>query len=207
MSAVRVDADLHEWKSMTDVSDEGLWYYQLGQDQEQVYVAIRVVDPMLQRAAARNGILFGILAEKKNKSDLQLLFPYPDREVKRAMQQEDIASSKIYKQQLIDRSRGYLLSGFPTVPDGLLSLQNGYGLKAAVKVEDDALIYEAVVPKGLLMPSAGEITIKLGINDGFSVLQQKQTRASTTYGAYRTSRSTPEKSKTTSVVLLETTLN
>lgn len=199
LSDVKIDADLKEWHALNDVAEEGLWFYQLAQDASNLYLAVRVEDAFLQNLAARNGILFSVLANKKNKDDIQFLFPYPDSEVKRAMMAEDHASDKDYKTTFITRSRGYLVSGFPTVPNGLLSLRNSYGLHATARVDEDIFYYEAVIPKSTLDYTEPIATLKLAINDGVT---------STLYGRYR-GRSAPRSkdNKRTITILLETTID
>ncbi len=211
LSDVTVNADLAEWDTLNNVAEEGSWFYQLAQDASNLYVAIRVENPMIQHLAARNGILLTVQSNKKNKDDIQFLFPFPDSEVKRAMISEDHDSDGAYKAELINRSRGYFVYGFPTVPNGLLSLKNGYGLDAKARMDDGKLYYEAVVPKSLLDYTTPVATLKLGIYDGFmSLISSKSVKAARSgamYGPYRGRPAARSKDKLTLTVLLETTLD
>lgn len=211
LSDVRVDADLKEWDALNEVAEEGLWFYQLAQDASNLYVAVRVEDAFLQNLATRNGILFSVLADKKKKDDIQFLFPYPDSEVKRAMITEDHDSDEDYKTTLIARSRGYFVSGFPQVPNGLLSLDNNYGLHAAARMDDGILYYEAVVPKSVLDYTTPVARVKLAINDGVTTLassnQKNTVRSGGMYGSYRGRPAPRTKNKLTMVVLLETKID
>ncbi|HLS94529.1 MAG TPA: hypothetical protein VK017_03155 [Sphingobacterium sp.] len=206
-----IDGDLSEWPTLVDAAPEGPWSYQLGQDDLNLYVAVRVADPALQLAAVRNGILFSMLAERKNQQDAVLLFPHPDREVKRAIQSQDFGSPTDVKSELINRSRGYFARGFRAVPDGILSLQNHYGVKAVAKIEDDVLYYEAVLPKALLQRDSGQlIQLKIGIYDGFSLLQLPKaasTRTAMQRSPYAVKRGNSGKDRPTMEVWLETTIN
>ncbi|MBD1431987.1 hypothetical protein H8B06_04050 [Sphingobacterium sp. DN00404] len=213
LSDVTVNADLAEWDTLNNVAEEGSWFYQLAQDASNLYVAIRIENPMIQHLAARNGILLTVQSTKKNKDDIQFLFPYPDSEVKRAMTGEDHDSDGAYKAGLINRSRGYFVYGFPTVPNGLLSLQNGYGLQAKARIDDGKLYYEAVLPKSLLDYTIPVTTFKLSIYDGFTSLISSRkvtaSRSSGMYGPYRGRPAPRSKSKDqlTLTVLLEATLD
>lgn len=211
LSDVKIDADLGEWEALNDVAEEGLWFYQLAQDATNLYLAVRVEDVFLQNLAVKNGILFSVLANKKNKNDIQFLFPYPDNEVKRAIMTEDHDSDVDYKTALIARSRGYFVAGFPTVPNGLLSLQNSYGLHATARVDDGILYYEAVVPKSLLDYTEPVATLKLAINDGLTTLVRSNrtaaVRSGGMYGPYRGKPAPRAKNKLTMTVLLETTIH
>lgn len=210
VSDIKIDADLSEWDTLRNVADEDFWFYQLAQDASNLYVAVRVENPMIQHLAARNGILLTVQSNKKNKDDIQFLFPYPDSEVKRAMMREDHDSNGDYKAALINRSRGYFTHGFPTVPNGLLSLQNSYGLQARARIDEGKLYYEAVVPKSLLDYTNPVATLKLAIHDGVTPLMaQKKSpsaRPGGMYGPYR--RPAPRsKDKLTLEVLLETKID
>jgi hypothetical protein len=211
LSDIKVDADLGEWDTLHNVADEGFWFYQLAQDASNLYVAVRIENPMIQHLAARNGVLLTVQSNKKNRDDIQFLFPYPDSEVKRAMINEEHDSDGAYKTALINRSRGYFVYGFPTVPNGLLSLQNGYGLQATARIDDGKLYYEAVVPKSLLDYTTPVAILKLTIHDGFTPLvapkRNTTVRSGGMYGPYR-GRPTPRsKDKLTLTVLLETKID
>ncbi len=208
---VEVDTNLAEWSQLTNVGGEGLWFYKLSKSEDAIHLAIRVLDPLLQQMAARNGIVFSVVSQKKNKVDAQLIFPFPDGEVKRAMRNEDVDPSRDNKKELIERSRGYYVQGFLHVPNGLLALQNSYGVHAKAKVLDDALTYEAHIPKRILEDKEKPLILKIGINDGFSFLPVAKNRpvpARSNYGyGYTRPVATKSKTKQTLVVLLETTIH
>src|SRR5690606_9052160 len=82
---VTIDADLVEWDTLNNVAEEGFWFFRLGQDASNLYIAVRVENQMLQHLAVRNGVLLTVQSNHRNKDDIQFLFPYPDSEVKRAM--------------------------------------------------------------------------------------------------------------------------
>lgn len=211
LSDIKIDADLGEWDTLRNVEDEGFWFYQLAQDPSNLYVAVRIVNPMIQHLAAKNGVLLTVQSNKKNRDDIQFLFPYPDNEVKRAMMHEEHDSDGAYKAALINRSRGYFVYGFRTVPNGLLSLENGYGLQAKARMDDGKLYYEAVIPKSLLDYTIPVAILKLGIYDGLTPLVSSKKitpgRSGGMYGPYRGRPAPRSKDKLTLAVLLETKID
>ncbi len=213
IASVTVDATHTEWDTLYAATPEGLWFYNIAQDPNNVYVAVRIDDPILQSLATRNGILVSFLSTKKKKRDSKLIFPYPDREVKRAIQHEDFDPAKDYRTELISRSRGYFVDGFPSVLDGLLSFQNQYGIIVKAHAAKDNVLYEAVIPKSLLETRNGTIAIKLAVNDGLTaLLSSTNTRnrpsAYSPYarGPYMQRSPAKQRSKTSLEVVLEGTL-
>ncbi|SMG46405.1 hypothetical protein SAMN05660862_3300 [Sphingobacterium psychroaquaticum] len=163
--SIIVDGDLSEWATWADVGNQGKWFYQIAHDAQNIFVAVRVKDPTLQNLVARNGVILNFMADHKKKKDRIFVYPFPDREVKRAMLQVDFDPAKDYKSDLISRTRGYYVSGFPTIIDGLLSLQNNYGLKAEARIQDSVLCYEAIIPKSLVTIVDHKMVLKISIND------------------------------------------
>ncbi|TDS08451.1 hypothetical protein [Sphingobacterium paludis] len=204
---VHIDANLDEWFAWVDVANEGLWAYQLLQNKEYVFIAVRVYDALLQQMAARHGIVFCIPASKANKEVAQLIYPFPDGESRRALMQNPELHQD-YKQQLIERSRGYAVQGFIGIPTGLLSLKNAYGIQAKAKIVDEAFVYEAAIPKAAIhMPKEGLI-LKIGINDGLSFVPKSSSRPGSGPSANKriAAQTRPAKSKQTRMLLLETTM-
>jgi len=211
LDGVDIDGNLDEWPALIDVGGEGLWFYQLVKSGDDIHLAVRVLDPLLQQMAARNGIVFSVVSQKKSKGDAQLIFPFPDGEVKRAMRNEDVDPNRDNKEALIERSRGYYVQGFLHVPNGLLSLQNNYGVRVKAKVLADGLTYEARIPKRALEENEKPLVLKIGINDGFSFLPVAKNRpmpVRSNYGyGYARPAATKSKNKQTLLVLLETTIH
>lgn len=206
-----VDGDLSEWTTWTDVAKEGKWCYQIAHDAQYIFVAVRTQDQMLQNLVARNGVILNFMADHKKKKDRIFVYPFPDKEVKRAMLQEDFDPTKDYKSDLINRTRGYYVSGFPTIIDGLLSLQNNYGLKAEARIQDSVLCYEAVIPKSLVTIVDHKIVVKLSINDertAFSTTANSSNRSgsSSPHRANPSRATGKSKTKTTLEVVLQGTL-
>jgi len=218
LEGVELDAEHAEWDTLYAAGPEEPWAYNIGQDAENLYIAVRIADPALQNLAARNGVLVGFPAtgakKKKKKKDLLLLYPFPDRETKRAIQNEDFDPQKDYRAELIERSRGYLVDGFPSVPDGLLAFQNQYGIAARAKAVENGLLYEAAVPKKMLEAQDGKITVRIAVNGLMALVSNNNSRNRNAGGGAYGRRggygnrppAASRKSKTVMEVLLEGTM-
>ncbi len=192
LSDIKIDADLSEWDTLHNVADQGFWFYQLAQDASNLYLAIRVEDYSLHISAILSGIVFSVIPDKKNRDEILFLYPYTDREAKRAINQEGYRSEEEEKRAFIERSRGYFVYGFPTIPSGLLSFQNEYGLRAKIRTDEGTLYYEAVIPKSLLDYTKPLAILKLAIHDGITPLVAPKKSASTRSGGmYRPYRGRP----------------
>jgi len=179
-SDVLIDGKSVEWNDLTNVDDAGKWSYKVAHDKTNLYVAIRIQDSMMQNAVATEGIMVKFPAADKKKKDRVFVYPYLDKEVKRALRQaaieDPIALVKSNNTDLIHRSRGFVVLGFPTILEGLLSLQNNYGLKAVIGTDDEGMFYEAVIPKDLLAIAADNLAIELQINDFAAMAAQKKNK-------------------------------
>ncbi|WP_437920139.1 hypothetical protein [Sphingobacterium sp. LRF_L2] len=209
--SITVDADLQDWPSLVTVDSAAGWSYQLAQDPLNIYIAMHIVDPQLQHIAAWNGLLFEIPNDQKNKSSMQFIFPFPDGETKRAVKSSDFETKVSYLQELIRGARGYYVSGFLTVPDGILSVNNDYGLKSSVNLDDSGLRYEAVIPKNVVKATNNLLTLKIGINDSL-LASNKHTQRSKNIQAARKARghhrqSSKKAGRPPLSVLLETTID
>ncbi|WDF68883.1 hypothetical protein PQ465_00555 [Sphingobacterium oryzagri] len=209
VNAIQVDADLSDWSSMIDVANEGRWSFQVGQDIKALYAAVRIVDPVLQQMAITHGIVFTFNAQQKKTSASTFIFPFLDSETKRALANTARETDAATKNSLIKRARGYFVRGFSAVPDGIIALQNGYGLLAEAVAQDEALQYELVIPKSLLKQVSGSVLLGLAIHDGFSYPTQSAVRRmpGKVVSPEPANRSAKQKNSQTTAVLLETQLN
>lgn len=158
------------WDALDNVAGEGKWFYKISHDESNLYVAVLIADDMLQNYASRDGVSLQFLPEAKKEKVRTFVYPYVDREVKRAVQQADFDPEKDYKSDFIARTRGYYVSGFPRIVDGLLSFQNSYGIQAQAKMENKQFYYVACISKALIPIVSDGFTVKLVINDNFSAL-------------------------------------
>ena len=179
---VIVDGRLEEWSDLTNVDEKGAWYYQLLHDDTNLYIAVRIQDATLQGRVAKDGVLIQFLTGNKKKKDSSFSYPYLDNEVRRALNQafleDPLAAAKINNLALIQRSRGIKVDGFPQLVDGLLAEQNNYGLRVVIGVDDQAMYYEAAIPKRLLNINVDELAVGLQINGATAIGQGKKNKQS-----------------------------
>lgn len=202
MTNVTVDADLSEWLLLNKVGVDGGWSYQVGYDRENVYFAVEITDNDLQNLAVRYGVGVSFLRSSRKEKDQQFIYPSLDQETLRALRSEE--EGQDVKRSLVNKARGYYVRGLRDIPDGLLSFQNNYGLQAAVRVVEDKLCYEAVVPRKQLLSASGVLVIKLEINEAFSLRAGGVSKKPATMG--RRSAIKKDMKRTQRHVIIETLL-
>lgn len=164
---VVVDGQLTEWGDKLYNDDSDLWSFGVAVKNGKIYVAVRIKDDMLQQEALRNGIFVNLSYNEKKKEGAKLLYPYVDRERLRALSQDEDLDRNNIKAELLKSVRGYQISGFSKVVDGLLSFDNSYGIRAKARFEEDILLCESEVPLDLVKFESDRIAIQVGINTQF----------------------------------------
>lgn len=180
LSAISIDGDLSDWPTLHEVSEDTTWSFAVGKDEKYLYIAAVVANPVLQVEVARDGILININTDGKKKDGARLVFPVPDAETIRAMRNDENLRADQVRNELISRSRGYQVEGFPTIVDGLLSFENTYDVHAVAKVtEDDLLVYEAAIPIAQLRlkDKRKPIAVQVQLNHRWRTMQAMANRA------------------------------
>jgi len=146
--AVQLDGQLHEWEGkLTSIDTDTSWSYAASNDEEYIYLAVKIRQQSLVQEAARNGIKISVNPKAKKKGGAMLFFPSADAESKRALSNADNVAEMNIPKELIKRSRGYLLKNFAHIVDGQLSFENTYGVAAKAAIDDqNHLIYESRIP-------------------------------------------------------------
>lgn len=165
---VVVDGNLTDWEGKIYNADSEFWSFGVCTDGAKLYVVVCVKDDMLQREALRNGVVVNLSYNEKKKGGAQLLFPYVDRERLRALGQDEDLNVNNIKEELLKSVRGYQISGFSKVLDGLLSFDNTYGINAVARFDDkNILVYESEIPLDLINFKSNKIALQVGINTQF----------------------------------------
>lgn len=162
-----LDGQLTEWSDKLYNANSDLWSFGVVVQGGKVYVAVRIKDEMLQREALRNGIFVNLSYNEKKKEGAKLLYPSVDRERLRALSQDEDLDRNNIKAELLKSVRGYQISGFSKVVDGLLSFDNSYGIRAKAQFEGDILLCESEVPLDLIKFESDRIAIQVGVNTQF----------------------------------------
>lgn len=146
---IQVNGDLADWgDSLHYFYDRQELQYEVAQDDTHIYIAMRVKDGSWQMQALHQGFSLTINPDAKKKDGPTLVFPVPDRESLRALanKDKDEKPSDI-RMGILSAVRGIYVKGMTDVVDGLISLENSYGIKTAVRIDSvDAVCYEAAIP-------------------------------------------------------------
>lgn len=202
---VDLDSYLTEWEDKLYNPESEFWSFGVSTDGNKLFVAVRIKDDMLQREALRNGIFVNLSYNEKKKDGAKLLFPFVDRERLRALSQDEDLDMKNIKNELLKSVRGYQISGFSKVVDGLLSFDNTYGIRALARLDDtNVLVYESEIPLDLINFKSDKIAVQVGVNTQFFQMKKvvdSNSRSNNVriYGASptRTTLKNPYKEETT----------
>lgn len=170
---IKIDANLEDWKNqLTEVGEE-LWSFGVTQRDEVLLVAIVIKDLQLQREAFRGGLFVDVSYDGKKKTGARLQFPYWDRERRRALANDEEMANKNFEEELINSVNGYFLTGFGRVRDGVLALDNDYGIEAKVNIDSNkCFVYEAYIPMRLMGLKNNDLTVRIGINTQYAMLKR-----------------------------------
>lgn len=184
---ISVDGNITEWNDHLISVDSGAWSFGIAKEENKLLIAVCVQDPTLRQEALRNGIIVNISYTSKKKDGAQLIYPFPDRERLRALAQAEDLNVATFQQELLNSSRGYYVTGFSKVVDGLLSFENSYGVKTVVKLDsNENLVYESEIPLDLIQFKEDLIAVQLLVNNSFARLQKmaKGRSVNTSYSMY-----------------------
>jgi hypothetical protein len=153
-----VDGDLKDWgDSLRYYNQDKQLNYTLANDQENLYMAIRVNDRSEQIRILRAGLTLSIDTRGKKKQTFSITFPVGDqsapgmaekiqdlRDGNKDVKQEDreeLAKAKLTKLREIK------VTGFKDIESETMTTSNTYGFKVAIDYDRDGnLVYEAAIP-------------------------------------------------------------
>lgn len=182
-----IDANIEDWGGNLNTVGEDFWSFGITEQNNDLIVALVIQDLQLQREAFRGGLFVDISYDGKKKDGARLNFPYWDRERRRAIANDEELEQKNFEQELLNNVNGYFLTGFSSVRDGVLALENDYSIEAKVTIDSNkCLIYEARIPLELVGLKSNEVAVHLGINTQFAMLKRAAQNANkrNTYSPY-----------------------
>lgn len=155
---VSADGNPQEWRIPLRFYDSDTKLnYTLTNDDDKIYLCVRIVDELSQAKVVRNGlnIWFDTLA-KKNKQ-CGILFPVPDKNADEYQQESSSESSSRKKQggnldgikkKFLQQANQMQLTGFKSgIPDFLAASTNEYGINVSINWDvNNIMIYEAAIP-------------------------------------------------------------
>ncbi len=180
---ILIDGMLNDWNdSLGLYNDATKLYYNIANDDENIYLAIKNGAPeSLTRILAR-GISFSANIENK-KIPAMITFPLLDRTPGKKLNETEPPEPEEIQRRILERIKQIRVDGFKEIIDGGISLYNTYGIKAAAAFDSkNNLIQEIAIPLRLLGIEPGRtepITYGIRINgfQGPAAVQQRDMNA------------------------------
>jgi hypothetical protein len=152
---VVIDGNLSEWgDSLQYLNDEKKIPYTLANDQENLYVAIRINDRTEQARIINAGVTLSIDPKGKKKETFTMTFPLsaPGSKPQFGFHKDD--NGELTQQDRDELARERLttlrnikVTGFKDIEYDMITTSNTYGIKAAINYDADGnLVYEAAIP-------------------------------------------------------------
>ena len=152
-----IDGDAKEWgDSLRYYNQEKQLNYAIANDQDNLYVALRINDRSEQIRVLRAGLTLSIDTKGKKKETFSITFPVGDQSANDMVQgAQDMQQNTNVTQEDRDelaqarltKLREIKVSGFKDIESETMTTSNTYGFKVAIDYDKDGnLIYEAAVP-------------------------------------------------------------
>ena len=153
-----VDGDLKDWgDSLRYYNQDKQLNYSLANDQDNLYMAIRINDHSEQVRVLRAGLTLGIDTRGKKKESFTMTFPVGDQSAQgmaenamdlqggsndvKQQDREELSKAKLTKLREIK------VTGFKDIESETMTTSNTYGFKVAIDYDKDGnLVYEAAIP-------------------------------------------------------------
>jgi hypothetical protein len=154
---ITVDGDLKDWgDSLRYYNQDKQLNYSLANDQDNIYMAIRINDRSQQIRVLRAGLTLSIDTRGKKKETFSITFPVGDQSIGDQIQEaSDLQGSNDVTQQDRDdlasarltKLREIRVVGFKDIEGETITTSNTYGIKTAIDYDKDGnLVYEAAIP-------------------------------------------------------------
>ncbi len=155
---ITIDGDPKEWgDSLPYYNKDKQINYALANDQDNIYMAIRINDRSQQIRVLRAGLTLSIDTKGRKKETFSITFPVGDQSMDAQIQEptdlqgksndvtqqdrDDLASARLTK------LREIRVVGFKDIEGEMITTSNTYGIKTAIDYDKDGnLVYEAAIP-------------------------------------------------------------
>lgn len=157
-SNITIDGDVKEWgDSLRYYNKEKQLNYSLANDQDNLYMAIRVNDRSEQIRILRAGLTLSIDTRGKKKESFTITFPVGDQSaegIAETTQDLQGGNSNVKQEDRDELMRARLtklreikVTGFKDIESETMTTSNTYGFKVAIDYDKDGyLVYEAAIP-------------------------------------------------------------
>ena len=166
-SGIVIDGKLDEWEdSLTYEHTLQKFRYHIKNDDENIYIAMRVTDKDRQMQIFAQGLAFMVNTDGKKRDGPTVYFPVADRLAFRSIMSADNDDRPDdMRKGALAAIRAIYVMRFDDILDGQISLENTYGINARATLDTaDALCVEMVVPMDRLGISLNDANGKLAFN-------------------------------------------
>jgi len=164
---VKIDGKATEWGNQFQAYNKNTEiFYTIANDDEKLYLIVRVIKPFIINKVIKGGITFTInhAVEKKDKQPVSVTFPAFEKDDKQAighivtskpdatddslaMKKETDSVMHLLNKQMIAKCKVMVIKGIKAFDDTLLSVYNEEGIKAAALFNNKlAYTYELAIP-------------------------------------------------------------
>lgn len=175
-AGIKIDGKATEWDNKFQAYNHATdVFYTLANDNDKLYLAIQVTDPLIIRKIINGGITFKIDTGKAtDNSGIAITYPIFDQTNHPAINLNDKPSTSTnpasdrmrldsfvtaINKQFTDKSKEIKIHGISSLTDGLISIYNQDNVNAAVRFDANAAyVYELSVPLKYLGISASGIS-------------------------------------------------
>ena len=156
-SNIVIDGDAKEWgDSLRYYNKEKQLNYSLANDQDNLYMAIRINDRSEQIRVLKAGLTLSIDTRGKKKETFSITFPIGDQSQNDPTLQSDNLQGNTnitqqdrddLKEARLTKLREIRVSGFKDIEGETITTSNTYGIKTAIDYDENGnLVYEAAIP-------------------------------------------------------------
>lgn len=169
-TGIVVDGQLDDWGDSLQYTHATQQFdYQIKNDAENVYVAMRIEDKDRQMQIFAQGLAFMVNTDGKKRDGATVYFPVADRLAFRSIMSADNDDRpEDMRKGALAAIRAIYVMRFDDVLDGQISLENTYGIHAQAALDTaDALCVEMVVPLtrlGIAVDDDKELAFNVKIN-------------------------------------------
>ncbi|MDB5025687.1 MAG: hypothetical protein JWP78_3442 [Mucilaginibacter sp.] len=154
-SNITIDGDLKEWgDSLRYYNKDKQLNYSLANDQDNLYMAIRINDRSEQIRVLKAGLTLSVDTRGKKKESFSITFPVGDLSQNDPAQPSDNLQGNITQEDRdelmkarLTKLREIRISGFKDIEGETITTSNTYGIQTAIDYDKDGyLVYEAAIP-------------------------------------------------------------
>lgn len=153
---VKIDGNLRDWgDSLRYHNEEKKLDYSLANDQDNLYMAIRLSDHTEQMRVLAAGLTVSINTKGKKKEEYSITFPVGDQGSAPGFGRHNMNMADSVTQADRDelmrarltRLRNIKVVGFPDIEGDMITTSNTYGIHTAIDYDANGyLVYEAAIP-------------------------------------------------------------